>query len=125
MVILLILLNLNDSENNLNQASVSVVTPITEKWSAMGILNYNISQNHPQTYLLGLQYDSCCWAFRLAGGRTFTAIDQAGRSQFSEAVYVQFELKGLANIDPQNLGLFLAGQIPGYRDPFVQNRTFI
>lgn len=115
----------NQSINNLNQISTSFALPLGQQWSGLGVINYNISQKHPQTYLLGMQYDSCCWALRIAGGRTFSVLDQNGQAQFNNALYVQFELKGLANIDPSNLANLIEGQIPGYRDPFNQTKTYI
>jgi hypothetical protein len=55
------------------------------------------------------------------GGRTFTALDQTGRTTFNSAVYLQLELKGLANFDPFNTSSRLTSQIPGYHDPFAGN----
>lgn len=109
------------SKNDLNQISVSFAFPLALKWSTVGLWNYNISQRHPQTYLFGLQYENCCWAARIVGGRTFTALDQTGRTTFNSAVYLQLELKGLANFDPFNTSSRLTSQIPGYHDPFAGN----
>lgn len=109
------------SKNDLNQISVSFALPLSLKWSTVGLWNYNLSQRHPQTYLVGLQYENCCWAARVVGGRTFTALDQTGKATFNNAVYVQLELKGLANFDPFNTSTLLTSQILGYRDPFAGN----
>lgn len=116
--------NLNSDNSHLNQLFVSAVSPITSRWSTMGAINYNLDQKHPQTFLLGFQYDSCCWAARIAGGRTFTTLDQNNHAQFNNGIYFQFELKGLANIDPGNLGSLLTSRIPGYQDLFADNKKF-
>lgn len=107
------------SQNNLSQASASFTLPITTEWSTVGLSNYDFGQNHVQSYLLGVQYDSCCWAFRVLGGRTFTALNQNGSPMYSTSINVQWVLKGLANIDPNSVGTKLAEQIPGYQDPFA------
>ncbi|WP_236631724.1 LPS assembly protein LptD [Legionella pneumophila] len=60
----------NDTENNaLHQAILSAAWPLSEKWSGIGAYSYNISKNYSMMSFLGVQYDSCCWAMRILGGR--------------------------------------------------------
>ena len=68
--------------------------------------------------LLGVQYDSCCWAMRLMGGRTFKSLSASLEPQYNNNVYLQLLLKGLGSVatsDPYNI---LSTYIPGYTDPF-------
>jgi LPS-assembly protein len=113
------------SKNNLNQATISYAFPITEQWSTVGVFNYNMSHHYPQTYLFGLQYDSCCFALRAVGGRTFATLKPDGGARFSNAVYFQLLLKGLTDFDPNNVAGLLSSRIPGYHDPFLATKTFI
>lgn len=113
------------SQNNFSQLSVSYAWPVTLHWSSIGLYSYNMSQQHEQSYLFGMQYNSCCWAFRVLGGKTFTYTNQFGNPVYDTAVYVQLVLKGLANFDPNNTSNMLASQIPGYTDPLSQSPTFI
>ncbi|MFI4962870.1 MAG: LPS-assembly protein LptD, partial [Legionellales bacterium] len=56
------------TENNaLHQAIIAFAWPLTEKWSTVGAYSQNISKNYSMMSLVGLQYDSCCWAVRLLG----------------------------------------------------------
>ena len=91
----------------------------TASWPTARAAEPNSLTETVQSYLLGVQYDSCCWAFRVLGGRTFTALNQNGSPMYSTSINVQWVLKGLANIDPNSVGTKLAEQIPGYQDPFA------
>jgi len=108
-----------DSEiNNLNQASASVSWPIQERWRIFSGLTYNISHVHAQNYLYGLEYDSCCWAMRVIGGRVFQSLNQNNNPVFNNTIFVQWQLKGLGNFGTSDPTHFLTGNIPGYRDTF-------
>jgi LPS-assembly protein len=107
-----------NSQNNLNIISTSYSWPISRQVSSVGVFNYNISHDQPQTFLFGLQYDTCCWAARLVAGRTFTALNQDGRANYNNAFYFQWQLKGLGNIGTNNVSPLLVSSIPGYIDPF-------
>ena len=50
--------------NALHQASVAYAWPFNDHWSSLGAYSYNISKDYDMMALLGVQYDSCCWAFR-------------------------------------------------------------
>lgn len=104
--------------NDLNQAGVSFAWPVRERWSAVGGYTYNISHQYPQTYFYGLQYDNCCWAVRLVAGRMFTSLNQNNNPTFNNVVYLQWQLKGLANVGMDDPTTFLLNNIPGYQDNF-------
>lgn len=105
-------------DNALHQAVVAYTWPFSEKWSTLGAYSQNISKNYSMMSLLGVQYDSCCWAMRVLGGRTFRSLNASYEPQYSNNVYVQLVLKGLGSVatsDPNNV---LNTYIPGYHDPF-------
>lgn len=109
----------NGTENNaLHQAIMAFAWPLNEKWSTVGAYSHNISKNYNMMSLFGMQYDSCCWAMRVLGGRTFKSLNAQFEPQYNNNVYLQILLKGLgtvANSDPYNI---LNTYIPGYKDPF-------
>lgn len=109
----------NGLENNaLHQAIAAFALPINDKWSTLGAYSHNISKNYSMMTLFGVQYDSCCWAMRVLGGRTFKNLNAGFEPQYNSNVYLQFLLKGLgsaANSDPNNI---LSTYIPGYNDLF-------
>ena len=69
--------------------------------------------------VLGLQYDTCCWAARLLGGRTFQSLSvDSSTPQYNNNVYIQILLKGLgsvANSDPSSI---IQSYLPGYVNLF-------
>ena len=109
----------NGAEDNaLHQATVAFAWPLRDKWSTVGAYTHNISKNYSMMYLLGLQYDSCCWAMRVLGGRTFQSLNAGYEPQYNNNIYFQVLLKGLgsvANSDPSNI---LNTYLPGYNDTF-------
>ncbi len=100
----------------LQQVGFSYGLPINQHWSAMGFWSYNISFNHPQTYFFGLQYDSCCWALRVLGGRTLTSENDRRNPKFNNGVYLQLVFKGLATVQHGQARQLLSTNIPGYID---------
>lgn len=105
-------------DNALNQGIISLSWPLSDRWSTLGAYSHNLSKNYSMMSLMGLQYDSCCWALRILGGRTFKSLDAGSLPQYNNNIYVQILLKGLgsvANTDPSSV---LNTYIPGYHDPF-------
>lgn len=104
--------------NALHQAIVAVSLPLNEKWSTIGAYSHNISKQYTMMSLLGMQYDNCCWAVRILGGRTFKNLTASYEPRYNNNIYIQVLLKGLgsvANSDPSGV---LRTYIPGYNDPF-------
>ena len=111
--------NQTAQNNPLHQATVGYAWPLTERWSGLGAYSYNISEGYSMMSLLGLQYDNCCWAMRLVGGRTFRNLSQDnGNPQYNNNFYLQILLKGLgtaANADPATT---INTYLPGYKNMF-------
>ena len=93
------------------QVDLSALWPIGEAWRLAGRWNYSLDQDVSIETLLGVEYDSCCWALRFAA-RRFIADDGLDHET---SAYLQLVLKGLAPVG-QNYGALLEGAILGYRD---------
>ncbi|MCC5791490.1 MAG: LPS-assembly protein LptD [Legionellaceae bacterium] len=107
-----------NNDKSLHQAYVSYAWPFNDHWSTLGGVNYNISKHYSMMRLLGVQYDSCCWAMRLMAGQTFISLNEQLRPRYNNNIYVQFLLKGLgsvANGDPSGV---IRTFVPGYQDMF-------
>ena len=110
--------NNGTANNALHQALVAFSLPLKDKWSVLGAYSHNISKDYSMMSLLGMQYDNCCWAVRVLGGRTFKNLSESYEPRYNNNVYLQILLKGLgsvANSDPNGI---LRTYIPGYNDPF-------
>ncbi len=97
-------LNAPLDQQALNQVSAGYAWPLNEKWSTLAIYSYNISNSYEMLSFGGVQYDSCCWAFRFMGGRVFQSLEpQTLTPQYNNNIYFQVLLKGIgsaANNDP-------------------------
>src|SRR3569833_2422559 len=94
----------------LDQSDFSLLWPINPQWQFVGRWNYSYRDHRPLESLAGLQYDSCCWTFRITSRRYVSST--AGDT--SRALYLQLELKGLAAIG-QSVDEVLERGILGYR----------
>jgi LPS-assembly protein len=93
----------NNSTNNLKLTDVSFSWPIFNEINMLARWSQDWNQEHFQNLLYGLQYDTCCWAVRLVGSRTFTNLaPDTNTPQYDTIYYVQFNLKGLGNIGSGN-----------------------
>lgn len=106
-------------DDNLNQAIFSYAWPITpsHKWSSLGSWTQNISHNYTMGYSLGIQYEDCCWAVRLMGGKIYSNLDTDNEPVYNNSIYLQILLKGLGGTGAGTAAT-PAGNIPGYQDIF-------
>lgn len=83
--------------DTLEQTDVSFSWPIGEQWNAVGRWNYSLMDNRTLDSLVGVEYESCCWAIRLVS-RTYIAT-RAGEQDNS--IMLQFNFKGLSSLGSQ------------------------
>jgi len=113
--------NTDNSENNLHRINITASWPLTEHWHALGDWNYNISHNHPQQYLYGLEYSTCCWAVRVVASDTLLTEDGYGNTSFNKAYYFQVLFKGLGAVGNTGVDSLISNAIPNYNDSFTGN----
>ena len=105
--------------NALHQATVAYAWPLTERLSGLGAYSYNISKSYSMMTFLGLQYDNCCWAMRLIGGRTFQSMSPSTlMPQYNSNVYLQILLKGLGSVASSDPTSTISSYLPGYKNVF-------
>ncbi len=105
-------------QNDLSQSDISAAWPLSDRWSAIGRWNYNVSHTHNEAILGGLQYDSCCWAVRVVYSRYYTGIDSNNQDEYSKGIYIQWYLKGLGALGSGTPKKTIEDAIPGYTDRF-------
>lgn len=89
----------------------SLYWPIGRRWKIATGWNYSLDEDTSIENVLGLEYESCCWAFRFASRRFIT--DDGDDSNTS--YFFQLVLKGLAPVG-QNVSEVLREGIGGYRN---------
>ena len=101
------------SANNLKLTDISFAWPLVTTVSAVGRWSEDWGQRHFQNLLFGVQYDTCCYALRLVGGKAFSNLAPNGTPQYNNEFYIQFALKGLGNLGSGNNNLL--NTISGYQ----------
>jgi LPS-assembly protein len=99
------------ARNNFEQADASMAWPIAGDWRFVGRWAYSLEQNKNVEAFGGVEYESCCWAFRTVIRRYLSGTQQ------TNAIFFQLELKGLTGVG-RNTVDFLERSIPGYENDF-------
>lgn len=97
-----------NTRKTLEQVDASAQWPLSSRWYGVGRMNYSLPDSRILEGLAGLEYNAGCWVLRLVAQRFVTATQET-----ANAVFLQLELNGLANIgaDPMEV---LRKAIPGY-----------
>mgnify|MGYP001576724738 CR=1 FL=1 len=91
----------NVSGNSLEQASLLANFAINKDWAFVGRFTKYLKSNRSLESYAGFQYESCCWAIRLAYHRHINSnlsddgIFNENRDEFNSGFVVQFIIKGL------------------------------
>ena len=101
-----------------------LVWPLLNHWQIFNYIYYNVAKGYAQNFDAGLEYNTCGWAIRFVGEKTYNGISYNNPSSnqnnvFDRTYYVELLLKGLGGTSPLD-STFAAG-LPGYKDPFGQN----
>lgn len=105
---------------DLSRIGSSVGWKVYNRWNIIGSLIYNTSYSRAQSYLYGIEYDSCCWAMRAVKSKDFIGIGVDNSSNYDSRIYVQIMLKGFGNLGNVGLGEIVADRVSGYRDKFTR-----
>jgi LPS-assembly protein len=76
------------------QSDISFVLPINSNWRVLGRWNYSLRDNQNLETLLGLEWRSCCMAFRVFGRKYIRSFD----SRENVGIFMELELNGLGQI---------------------------
>lgn len=103
----------------IRQSDVTFHLPVGGRWSLAGRWNYEIDREVELEKFFGVEYESCCWAFRVLGRRALvdTSASDPDEREFDEGIYFELSLKGLGQ-PGSGVGRRLEQSIIGYQDPF-------
>lgn len=116
-------LNFLELDRNTEYFHLGLAWPITRRWSTLGYWYYNINRKRSESYYIGTEFNTCCYAIRFVVDRSytgtlFTSPSNAFTNQFKTTYFVQIELKGLGSYSNNNATSLLVSTLPGYRDIF-------
>ncbi len=103
------------------QAELSFYWPVSDRWQTVGHYAYDKVTGRTVESLFGVEYESCCWALRVAGRRYLnTRLDSEGvplpGDDYDTGVYLQFVFKGFAAAGGAKLRDLLTERIEGFTD---------
>jgi LPS-assembly protein len=108
----------NPGDANFEQADISFSLPISGRWSAVGRWNHSIEDDLDLDKYFGLEYESCCWAFRILAREFLLGQENTTDSpEFDKSIYFEIIFKGFSRTGT-NIGQRLEENIIGYKDPF-------
>jgi len=91
--------------------------PIADRWSIVGAYYFDTNQNKAADQMLGLQYNSCCYAIRVGYERKLNGWDpDKNQSEYDNVIGFNIELRGLSS----NYGL---GTQQMLRSPILPYRS--
>ena len=99
--------NLQNRQDSYDQVVASFIQPISEQWRILGHAQYDIDNNVGREYLLGINYESCCWGVSVYGRSYYNDLDDvnAADSKAKRAVMAEFSLKGLGGFNNKLVSL--------------------
>lgn len=105
------------SGNNLDQVDVAFGWQILPQWNVLAGIEYDVTNNFTIENFAGIEYENCCWAVRVGAEKYLTINSDEDDQQFDERYFIQFSLKGLAEVGTSPGGLF-TNELAGYQDKF-------
>jgi LPS-assembly protein len=80
--------------DSLEQGDLSMSWPVSTRWNIVGRYNYSFRDREPLEEFFGLEYESCCWGFRLVARRFISTRDGTRDS----SIGLQLVLKGMTSV---------------------------
>jgi len=102
-------------EEDLEQALVSLVYPVNERWTLVAKIQRSLRFEQPVENLLGISYESCCWGLKILAGQSGDELEDFAETDNS--IYFELTLKGLSKAG-RDIDAQLHEAIPGYRPAF-------
>ncbi|ELY5816545.1 LPS assembly protein LptD [Cronobacter turicensis] len=83
-------------KDGINQVGMTASWPIVDRWSVVGAYYYDTNSNEAADQMLGVQYNSCCYAIRVGYERKLNGWD-IDKSKYDEVIGFNIELRGLSS----------------------------
>lgn len=85
-------------QQGISQVGVTGSWPLVDRCSLVGAYYYDTKANQPADQLIGLQYNTCCWAVNVGYERKITGWNNAdSSSRYDNKVSFNIELRGLSS----------------------------
>ncbi|WP_165465182.1 LPS assembly protein LptD [Enterobacter cloacae] len=85
-------------KDGISQVGTAASWPIADRWSVVGAYYYDTNAQKPADQMLGLQYNSCCYAIRVGYERKLNGWDtQNSQGKYDNVIGFNIELRGLSS----------------------------
>ncbi len=104
-----------DRQDRYDQAVASFIQPIQNNWRLMGHVQYDLDNDVAREYLLGVNYESCCWAVSVYGRSYYNDLDNVNDPDVKakRAIMAELTLKGLGGFN-NKLASLLESRVLGF-----------
>ncbi len=82
--------------DGISQVGAAASWPIADRWSIVGAYYFDTNTNKAADQMLGLQYNSCCYALRVGYERKLNGWEN-NQSKYDNVIGFNFELRGLSS----------------------------
>ncbi|VTP15673.1 LPS-assembly protein LptD precursor [Phytobacter ursingii] len=83
-------------KDGISQVGAAASWPIVDRWSVVGAYYYDTNTSKPADQMLGLQYNSCCYAIRVGYERKINGWEN-NQSKYDNVIGFNIELRGLSS----------------------------
>ncbi len=86
-------------KEGISQVGMTASWPIVDRWSVVGAYYFDTNTKKAANQMLGVQYNSCCYAIRLGYERKLNGWDNnnGGESKYDNTFGINIELRGLSS----------------------------
>jgi len=85
-------------KEGISQVGGTASWPIADRWSVVGAYYFDTNANKAADQMLGLQYNSCCYAIRVGYERKLNGWDvKNNQSEYDNVIGFNIELRGLSS----------------------------
>ncbi|MCG7781495.1 LPS assembly protein LptD [Lelliottia amnigena] len=85
-------------KEGISQVGGTASWPIADRWSVVGAYYFDTNTSKPADQMVGLQYNSCCYALRVGYERKLNGWDaDNGQSKYDNVIGFNIELRGLSS----------------------------
>lgn len=106
-------------QNGISQVGVTASWPIADRWAVVGAYYYDTKSQQSADQLVGVQYNTCCWAINLGYERKITNWDYTqASSKYDNRVSFNIELRGLSSNRSLGTAEMLSNGILPYQRAF-------
>ncbi|WP_174559257.1 LPS-assembly protein LptD [Acinetobacter bouvetii] len=102
-------------QDQYDQVVASFIQPVSNNWRIMGHAQYDLDNNVAREYLLGVNYEACCWGISVYGRSYYNDLDNVNDDSVKpkRAIMAEISLKGLGGFN-NKLSSLLESRILGF-----------